>query len=49
MDKQLLPAQWATAVEYANGISAGGVIPPIECPVYDTKLPDSEAPVWEFR
>ena len=38
-------AQSAGAVEYTNYISAEGYTPPHECPRYDAKQSDGEAPV----
>ena len=37
--------QLAGAVEYTDCTSPGGVLPPPECPGYDTKQSDGEVPV----
>ena len=36
---------WSEAVDYTDCISAEGLDSPNECPVYDTKQSDDEAPV----
>ena len=41
------PAEWAWALEYTDSLSALRP-PPNECPVYDIKQPDGEAPVLEI-